>query len=168
MFVLSMHCFDLATGVIHLAANTRGSSSNEWYVASAEEGTTKRTEAWTGDVDSRYSGPSKRVELPPASHPSPPGTNTQRKEYTDGGIKRSEARFLGINIGDENTNFQAGMWLLGLVGVLAAALPVVFLDASLGYRRKRNIFKDTAADEVMLGRLLHAQEGTRILYPRKE
>ncbi|KAK3857474.1 hypothetical protein Pcinc_036279 [Petrolisthes cinctipes] len=46
-------------------------------------------------------------------------------------------RFLGIDVGDESTNFQAGMWLLGLVAVLASAIPAVFLDTTLGFRRRR-------------------------------
>lgn len=43
-------------------------------------------------------------------------------------------RFMGIDVGDESTNFQAGMWLLGLVVMLASAIPAVFLDTTLGYR----------------------------------
>ncbi|XP_042207977.1 uncharacterized protein LOC121856447 [Homarus americanus] len=46
-------------------------------------------------------------------------------------------RFLGIDVGDENTNFQAGMWLLALVGLLATAIPAVFLDPSLGFRKRK-------------------------------
>lgn len=46
-------------------------------------------------------------------------------------------RFLGIDVGDESTNFQAGMWLIGLVGLLATAIPAVFLDPSLGFRRRK-------------------------------
>lgn len=46
-------------------------------------------------------------------------------------------RFMGIDVGDESTNFQAGMWLLGLVVMLASAIPAVFLDTTLGFRRKR-------------------------------
>ncbi|XP_042857681.1 uncharacterized protein LOC122243973 [Penaeus japonicus] len=53
----------------------------------------------------------------------------------DGAV--AEGRILGIDVGDENTNFQAGMWLLALVGLLATAIPAVFLDPSLGFRKRR-------------------------------
>lgn len=49
----------------------------------------------------------------------------------------AEGRILGLDVGDENTNFQAGMWLLALVSLLATAIPAVFLDPSLGFRRRR-------------------------------
>lgn len=55
---------------------------------------------------------------------------------TDEGESRAllTPRFMGIDVGDESTNFQAGMWLLGLVVMLASAIPAVFLDTTLGYR----------------------------------
>ncbi|XP_037782667.1 uncharacterized protein LOC119579028 [Penaeus monodon] len=49
----------------------------------------------------------------------------------------AEGRILGLDVGDENTNFQAGMWLLALVSLLATAIPAVFLDPSLGFRKRR-------------------------------
>ena len=44
-------------------------------------------------------------------------------------------RILGLNVGDSRTNFEAGMWILALVGMLAFAGPAILLEPSLGFRR---------------------------------
>ena len=116
---------------------------------------TTMTEAWRVDENNNHKKPS--IELSHAALPTHQQTNKNRlrEEPTNGGLTR-ERRFLGINIGDESTNFQAGMWLLGLVGVLAAALPVVFLDPSLAYRRKREVLENNS--EVLMRRLVDVVE----------
>lgn len=67
------------------------------------------------------------------------------------GSEAVKARFLGIDVGDDKTNFEAGMWLLGLLAILATAIPAVFLDPSLGFKRKkRNVLKKEGEAKVRL------------------
>ena len=42
------------------------------------------------------------------------------------------------------------MWIMGLIGVLAAAIPVAFLNPSLGFKRRR---RDTTQQELVLAAL---------------
>ena len=39
---------------------------------------------------------------------------------------------LGINTGNPEADSEAGMWLMALIGTLAAAVPVAFLSPGLG------------------------------------
>jgi hypothetical protein len=39
---------------------------------------------------------------------------------------------MGINTGNPEADSEAGMWLMALIGTLAAAVPVAFLSPSLG------------------------------------
>ncbi len=41
-------------------------------------------------------------------------------------------RMMGINTGNPEADSEAGMWLMALIGTLAAAVPVAFLSPSLG------------------------------------
>ena len=47
-----------------------------------------------------------------------------------------KGRMMGIDTGDERTDFEAGMWLLALLGTLAAAVPVAFLSPNLGFKKR--------------------------------
>ena len=47
-----------------------------------------------------------------------------------------QARMFGIDTGNSETDFEAGMWLFGLLGTLAAAIPVAFLSPNLGFKKR--------------------------------
>ena len=57
----------------------------------------------------------------------------QRKTNNNG---ESEAILMGYNTGIEAADFEAGMWLMALIGTLAAAVPVAFLNPSLGFKKR--------------------------------
>ena len=59
-----------------------------------------------------------------------------------------KARMMGIDTGDERTDFEAGMWLMALLGTLAAAVPVAFLSPNLGFK-KRSVDENTQFDFVI-------------------
>ena len=62
-----------------------------------------------------------------------------------------KARMMGIDTGDERTDFEAGMWLMALLGTLAAAVPVAFLSPNLGFKKRsvdENIPFDFAIDNL--------------------
>ena len=59
-----------------------------------------------------------------------------------------KARMMGIDTGDERTDFEAGMWLMALLGTLAAAVPVAFLSPNLGFK-KRSVDENIQFDLVM-------------------
>ena len=59
----------------------------------------------------------------------------------------NEARMMGLDTGNEAADFEAGMWLMALIGTLAAAVPVAFLNPSLGFK-KRSVNDDSIADKV--------------------
>ena len=52
----------------------------------------------------------------------------------------SEPRILGLDVGDDATNFEAGMWLIGLIAILAVALPVAIMEPTLGFRAISSAF----------------------------
>ena len=54
----------------------------------------------------------------------------------------SQGRMFGISTGDPSTDFEAGMWLMGLVATLAAAVPLAFLSPNLGFKRRRRQAND--------------------------
>merc|ERR1711944_271335 len=49
---------------------------------------------------------------------------------------QNEARMMGLDTGNEAADFEAGMWLMALIGTLAAAVPVAFLNPSLGFKKR--------------------------------
>ena len=62
-----------------------------------------------------------------------------------------KGRMMGIDTGDERTDFEAGMWLMALLGTLAAAVPVAFLSPNLGFKKRsvdENIPFDFAIDNL--------------------
>lgn len=59
-----------------------------------------------------------------------------------------KGRMMGIDTGDERTDFEAGMWLMALLGTLAAAVPVAFLSPNLGFK-KRSVDENIPFDIVI-------------------
>ena len=59
-----------------------------------------------------------------------------------------KGRMMGIDTGNESTDFEAGMWLMALLGTLAAAVPVAFLSPNLGFK-KRSVDENIQFDLVM-------------------
>ena len=59
-----------------------------------------------------------------------------------------KARMMGIDTGNESTDFEAGMWLMALLGTLAAAVPVAFLSPNLGFK-KRSVDDNIPVDVVI-------------------
>ena len=62
-----------------------------------------------------------------------------------------KARMMGIDTGNESTDFEAGMWLMALLGTLAAAVPVAFLSPNLGFKKRSvddNIHVDVVIDNL--------------------
>ena len=59
-----------------------------------------------------------------------------------------KGRMMGIDTGDERTDFEAGMWLMALLGTLAAAVPVAFLSPNLGFK-KRSVDENIQFDLVI-------------------
>lgn len=59
-----------------------------------------------------------------------------------------KGRMMGIDTGDERTDFEAGMWLMALLGTLAAAVPVAFLSPNLGFK-KRSVDENIHFDFVV-------------------
>jgi len=53
----------------------------------------------------------------------------------------SEARMLGLDTGNPEADAEAEMWIAGLLGTLAAAIPVALLNPSLGFRKRRSLHK---------------------------
>ena len=51
--------------------------------------------------------------------------------------KEATARMLGLDTGNPAADFEAEMWIAALIGTLTAAIPVAFLNPSLGFRRRR-------------------------------
>jgi hypothetical protein len=47
-----------------------------------------------------------------------------------------EARMMGLDTGNEAADFEAGVWLMALIATLAAAVPVAFLNPSLGFKKR--------------------------------
>ena len=56
---------------------------------------------------------------------------------------QSQPRMMGLNTGNDAADHEAGIWLMALIGVLAAAVPVAFLNPSLGFKKKRSAEEDS-------------------------
>ena len=55
---------------------------------------------------------------------------------------------MGLDTGNDAADFEAGMWLMALIGTLAAAVPVAFLNPSLGFK-KRSFSENPVMDQVV-------------------
>ena len=49
--------------------------------------------------------------------------------------RRRRPRMLGIDTGNAEADREAEMWLMALIGVLVAAVPIALLSPSLGFRK---------------------------------
>ena len=49
--------------------------------------------------------------------------------------RRTRPRMLGIDTGNAEADREAEMWLMALIGVLVAAVPIALLSPSLGFRK---------------------------------
>merc|ERR1712117_110982 len=67
------------------------------------------------------------------------GLPTKSKKENQVISNNGEPRMMGLDTGNDAADFEAGIWLLALVGTLAAAVPVAFLNPSLGFKKKRSI-----------------------------
>ena len=47
-----------------------------------------------------------------------------------------QPRMMGLDTGNEAADFEAGIWLMALIGTLAAAVPIAFLNPSLGFKKR--------------------------------
>lgn len=65
---------------------------------------------------------------------------------------------LGIETGNAEADREAEMWLMALIGVLVAAVPVALLSPSLGFRRKKRDARSSRVIEEILGTFLVALE----------
>merc|ERR1719167_210805 len=67
--------------------------------------------------------------------------NTESKSIKDVMVERADSdatpRMLGLDTGNPAADFEAEMWIAALIGTLTAAIPVAFLNPSLGFRRRR-------------------------------
>ena len=61
-------------------------------------------------------------------------SNEINKSTINGSTRSS--RMMGIDTGNSSTDFEAGMWLMALLGTLAAAVPVAFLSPNLGFKKR--------------------------------
>jgi len=52
---------------------------------------------------------------------------------------KESGRMMGLNTGNPEADSEAGMWLMALIGTLAAAVPVAFLSPSLGKSRFKKL-----------------------------
>ena len=54
----------------------------------------------------------------------------------------------GLDTGNPEADFEAEMWLMGLIGVLVAAIPIAVLTPSLGFRRRKREIVDEITAKV--------------------
>ena len=74
-------------------------------------------------------------------------TKTDRK--VSPAFNLNEARMMGLDTGNSAADFEAGMWLMALIGTLAAAVPVAFLNPSLGFKKRSISQDDSIMDKVV-------------------
>ena len=63
---------------------------------------------------------------------------------------------LGIDTGNAEADREAEMWLMALIGILVAAVPIAVLSPSLGFKRRRRRAEEGEGDallEAFLGAL---------------
>ena len=56
-----------------------------------------------------------------------------------GVVHKGADRMMGLDTGNPQMDFEAGMWIAALIGSLAVAIPVAFLSPSLGVKKKRSV-----------------------------
>ena len=71
-----------------------------------------------------------------------PGVESVRERYGKEGqgvVHKEADRMMGLDTGNPQMDFEAGMWIAAFIGSLAAAIPVAFLNPSLGVKKKRSV-----------------------------
>ena len=71
-----------------------------------------------------------------------PGVESVKERYGKEGqgvVHKGADRMMGLDTGNPQMDFEAGMWIAALIGSLAAAIPVAFLNPSLGVKKKRSV-----------------------------
>ena len=71
-----------------------------------------------------------------------PSVESVKERYGEEGqavVHKEMDRMMGLDTGNPQTDFEAGMWIAALIGSLAAAIPVAFLNPSLGVKKRRSI-----------------------------
>ena len=77
-------------------------------------------------------------------------------------MAESNSRMFGIDTGNADTDHEAGMWLMALLGTLAAAVPVAFLSPNLGFKKR-------SADEPLpFGVIIENTNQTKGIYTKAE
>ena len=64
-------------------------------------------------------------------------------------FRSPQPRMMGLNTGNDAADHEAGIWLMALIGVLAAAVPVAFLNPSLGFKKKRSADQEDNFNNVL-------------------
>jgi len=64
------------------------------------------------------------------------GTEQIMVKNSTNNTQKGRERMFGIDTGNSETDFEAGMWLFALLGTLAAAVPVAFLSPNLGFKKR--------------------------------
>jgi len=49
-----------------------------------------------------------------------------------------KGKMLGLDTGNPEADSEAEMWIMALIGAMAAAAPLAFLNPGLGFKRKRS------------------------------
>ena len=71
-----------------------------------------------------------------------PGVESVKERYAKEGqgvVHKGADRMMGLDTGNPQMDFEAGMWIAALVGSLAAAIPEAFLIPRLGVKKKRSV-----------------------------
>ncbi|XP_023340478.1 uncharacterized protein LOC111710598 [Eurytemora carolleeae] len=68
-----------------------------------------------------------------------------RKEAEEDDVK---GRMLGLDTGNPDADSEAEMWIMALIGAMAAAIPVAFLSPGLGFRRRRSIDPEEESENL--------------------
>ena len=70
--------------------------------------------------------------------------------------RRRRPRILGIDTGNAEADREAEMWLMALIGVLVAAVPIAVLSPSLGFRRRKRWAEEGEEGDALLEAFLGA------------
>ena len=68
---------------------------------------------------------------------------------------------LGIDTGNAEADREAEMWLMALIGVLVAAVPIALLSPSLGFKRRkrRDLRGGDLIEDYVFGLVLEERRG---------
>jgi len=64
-------------------------------------------------------------------------------------IDNRNGKMLGLDTGNPEADSEAEMWIMALIGAMAAAAPLAFLNPGLGFKKKRSTDEDNSiADQI--------------------